>query len=622
VENFCECGFSISAYEYTYDDAGLIVAEKAVECLETTNKDYAHVGGSNDQCAHKQVNPWMNQNPQHQTTNRTFEYDDNGQLIKCVENKRQEDGQFWKYTYTYEYDTVGNRTKAKKQDNASFKNPDATTYEYNADNQMVSAMVCESNTTKPYKFTYDANGNLTKKCFHTWPETTYQYDTENRLKAVSNAHELLMAAVYDGDGNRAFQLNYNTGAVCGYGKNMSGEVYIPVHNKNEDGSLTAEGELFSYICSETGRSYDLIEYVNDTTQEYTQVLEAYTINSAATEAYTYGNGRVSRNNYWIEARDVTHNEMSYYLYDGRGSVTGNTWHNGMLTDVYQYDPYGKVTLGSTKHTEFYGYNAESYNPNTGLEYLRARYYNPNKGRFFQEDGYLGNITDPLTLNRYAYTKNSPLNYMDPSGHEFMIFEVDRSGYMFLPDTGKGIRTLTGGASLFMPFIDILGNEAYKKGIETSAPDYITNIEFIDYETVPTQKTVSDLSFSATTISFLSDFIKMADSISGVISKTSWTLSGLSTYITYTDIDPDISQIIYYWFGDYMQYVDTRDNILGRYAIFKTYIETLINWDILTYDLALCGKVDESSIMITDMEAFNQMTKNLGFSVEKILELFP
>jgi len=204
----------------------------------------------------------------------------------------------------------------------------------------------------------------------------------------------------------------------------------------------------------------------------------------------------------------------------------------------------------------------------------------------------------------------------------MIFEVDRSGYMFLPDTGKGIRTLTGGASLFMPFIDILGNEAYKKGIETSAPDYITNIEFIDYETVPTQKTVSDLSFSATTISFLSDFIKMADSISGVISKTSWTLSGLSTYITYTDIDPDISQIIYYWFGDYMQYVDTRDNILGRYAIFKTYIETLINWDILTYDLALCGKVDESSIMITDMEAFNQMTKNLGFSVEKILELFP
>lgn len=75
-------------------------------------------------------------------------------------------------------------------------------------------MFCESNTTKPYKFTYDANGNLTKECFYTWPEVTHQYDTENRLKAVSSPQELLIAAAYDGDGNRAFQLNYNTGAVC------------------------------------------------------------------------------------------------------------------------------------------------------------------------------------------------------------------------------------------------------------------------------------------------------------------------------------------------------------------------------------------------------------------------
>ncbi|MEE1495863.1 MAG: RHS repeat-associated core domain-containing protein [Clostridium sp.] len=88
----------------------------------------------------------------------------------------------------------------------------------------------------------------------------------------------------------------------------------------------------------------------------------------------------------------------------------------MVTDVYQYDPYGRMELGGEGHTDFYGYRAESYNPNTGLEYLRARYYNADKGRFFQEDTYLGDITEPLTLNRYAYVKNSPLNYADPSGH--------------------------------------------------------------------------------------------------------------------------------------------------------------------------------------------------------------
>ncbi|MFR2848292.1 MAG: RHS repeat-associated core domain-containing protein [Hungatella hathewayi] len=146
-------------------------------------------------------------------------------------------------------------------------------------------------------------------------------------------------------------------------------------------------------------------------------MTAYTVNSEATDSYSYaGNQRNSRNSIWTEARDVIQNETSFYLYDGRGSVTGVTWDKSRVTAVYQYDPYGQVTLGTTDHVDFYGYNGESYNPNTGLEYLRARYYNANQGRFFQEDTYLGDITDPLTLNRYAYVKNSPLNYVDPSGH--------------------------------------------------------------------------------------------------------------------------------------------------------------------------------------------------------------
>lgn len=34
-----------------------------------------------------------------------------------------------------------------------------------------------------------------------------------------------------------------------------------------------------------------------------------------------------------------------------------------------------------------------------------------------EDSYLGNITDPLTLNQYNYVKSNPLNYIDSSGRE-------------------------------------------------------------------------------------------------------------------------------------------------------------------------------------------------------------
>lgn len=412
AENLCSCGFLISDYQYTYDDAGLIVSETAKECLFVSNKDYGHKGGPDGECVHVSDNPWQNQNPVWETTKRTFKYDNNGELIECKEDK----GMFDKTVYTYEYDSVGNRTRVKKQEVFEYRT-DQTTYTYNADNQMVGAVVCEGNLTKRYTFKYDANGNLTQECLMNRAEVTYQYDTENRLKAVKDQQKLLMAAAYDGDGNRTFQLNYNPDAECGYGKNVSGEVFMPENNKNEDGSLTAEGDLFSYICSATGRAYDLTEYVNDTNRQYTEVLTAYTVNSGATESYSYnGRQRLSRNDIWTEARDLVCNETSYYLYDGRGSVTANTWQNGMVTSVYQYDPYGQVTLGSTEHTDFYGYNVESYNPNSGLEFLRARYYNAEIGRFFQEDTYLGDINDPLTLNRYAYTKNSPLNYIDPSDH--------------------------------------------------------------------------------------------------------------------------------------------------------------------------------------------------------------
>ena len=64
---------------------------------------------------------------------------------------------------------------------------------------------------------------------------------------------------------------------------------------------------------------------------------------------------------------------------------------------------------------FYAYNGESYSPNVGSLYLRARYYNIAAGSFFTEDSYLGDIREPLTLNRYVYCEGNPVNYKDPSG---------------------------------------------------------------------------------------------------------------------------------------------------------------------------------------------------------------
>ncbi|WP_340393559.1 RHS repeat-associated core domain-containing protein [Paenibacillus sp. FSL E2-0190] len=57
-----------------------------------------------------------------------------------------------------------------------------------------------------------------------------------------------------------------------------------------------------------------------------------------------------------------------------------------------------------------------YDEETGLYYLRARYYDPSMRRFLNEDTYEGQIDNPLSLNLYTYVHNNPLIYSDPTGH--------------------------------------------------------------------------------------------------------------------------------------------------------------------------------------------------------------
>ena len=64
----------------------------------------------------------------------------------------------------------------------------------------------------------------------------------------------------------------------------------------------------------------------------------------------------------------------------------------------------------------YGYNAEQSSPEGGLQYLRARWYDPSMGAFGSRDSLLGDAADPATLNRYAYAEGNPVAACDPTGH--------------------------------------------------------------------------------------------------------------------------------------------------------------------------------------------------------------
>ena len=153
--------------------------------------------------------------------------------------------------------------------------------------------------------------------------------------------------------------------------------------------------------------------------------------------------------------------METYIikYDGRGSVS-NILNNNTSMQSYTYDPYGNLTSKLNDiYTSYYGYNAEDSNPITGLQYLRYRYYDTSDGRFNTRDSYLGSINNPLTLNRYAYTTNNPVNYIDPSGH-YMV----RNYSVMMSDGGGGIPKSTKPSSSDIlrngSIINTLANKSY------------------------------------------------------------------------------------------------------------------------------------------------------------------
>ena len=73
------------------------------------------------------------------------------------------------------------------------------------------------------------------------------------------------------------------------------------------------------------------------------------------------------------------------LADAQGTTRFLTDSSGQIVQSYSYSPYGQVAAASSATTTPYLYTGENLDQETGLEYLRARYYDPATGRFGSRD---------------------------------------------------------------------------------------------------------------------------------------------------------------------------------------------------------------------------------------------
>ena len=128
---------------------------------------------------------------------------------------------------------------------------------------------------------------------------------------------------------------------------------------------------------------------------------------------TWGQGLISQ---------VRSGARSFYHADGHGSVRALSDGSQVVTDTYDYDAYGGLLSQTGSAVSSHRYAGEQFVEGLGGYYLRARYYEPGKGRFLTRDEFEGFPRRAASLNKYLYADANPLVGLDPTGR-FTIKEL-------------------------------------------------------------------------------------------------------------------------------------------------------------------------------------------------------
>lgn len=262
-----------------------------------------------------------------------------------------------------------------------------------AQSKQIASTAVESSATV---FAYDANGNLVLESGK--KEVAYAYDSNNRLISATTKTSdgsVVSTYAYDYLGQRVYAKDLATTA----GVKTSDTTYYPSGNYSEqwrNSGKAVKRTLHIFLPSGATGSQDLL---------------------AATIEYN------------LDASGKFISQTYYIIADHLSSTQVTTDQAGAVTELTDYEAYGKIKsnehppapagqAGST-FTEPRKYIGQYQDP-TGLNYLNARYYNANYGRFITQDPMFWNfdqqwLQDPQTQNAYSYARNNPITGSDPTG---------------------------------------------------------------------------------------------------------------------------------------------------------------------------------------------------------------
>ena len=274
-----------------------------------------------------------------------YTYDALGQLIQVNDHSDTRSGENGT-TWKYTYDLGGNILKKERFAYADTTTPlETVTYEYGD-----AAWHDKLTAVNGNDIAYDAIGNPLND--GTW---TYTWQNGRQLQKMQKSG-VTAEFVYNADGLRV-QKTVN-GVVTKY----------TLHGKNIVHMISGADELHIFYDAQNRPA---VVVYNGTAYAYVKSLQ----------------GDI------VAILDENGNTVVSYGYDAWGSPL---WCTGELAE----------TLGKVQPFRYRGY---VFDEETGLYYLRSRYYNPQWGRFANADAL-------IDQNLYSYCKNSPMKFHDPSGY--------------------------------------------------------------------------------------------------------------------------------------------------------------------------------------------------------------
>jgi len=317
---------------------------------------------------------------------------------------------------TYAFDLASNRISLEKDANGDGANDVQTNYLYDGNDRLLvetkstAAGDLISTTRYEYSPTEQVKKTVTDAAGNVIEQTEYTYNLQQRLADV--------AIDRDGDGS--------VDATAHYEYNADG---IRVEKTD-----TENGE--------TVTSSYLIDSRNPT--GYAQVLEQIDRNA---------NGDIIRAMAFTLGMDViaqaTQNAATgatqtlFFMYDAHGSTRGLLDANGAYAvnpddgqvQAFTYSAYGSMLeIAPASVMTALQYSGEMTDRLTGMQNLRARFYDVSTGRFVRLDPFGGIGFQPGSLHKYAYVGGDPITNIDPSGEISLLDVLARTSLAVLVAT--------------------------------------------------------------------------------------------------------------------------------------------------------------------------------------------